>query len=214
MIELLLPKNQPDNNGFLPYSGYKDWDTVAGYSVPALAGKPLEGFTLPNIMSLSDKTMMKEPSVPLSSPTECDKNEMSSIGIYMKELIAKIERATDQLNTWETAAQSWIADKQQWIQEKSAEASEFISLGLKNLFKDIRKFVEEQINEQTKKLIELVNPPDRDKAKGAKDALIELITCLFNKMIGNLKGMVGNFLSQMLDRYINVPACAVQNFCW
>ena len=36
----------------------------------------------------------------------------------MKELIAKIERATDQLNTWETAAQSWIADKQQWIQEK------------------------------------------------------------------------------------------------
>ena len=150
-----LPKNQPDNNGFLPYSGYKDWDTVAGYSVPALAGKPLEGFTLPNIMSLSDKTMMKEPSVPLSSPTECDKNEMSSIGIYMKELIAKIERATDQLNTWETAAQSWIADKQQWIQEKSAEASEFISLGLKNLFKDIRKFVEEQINEQTKKLMNL-----------------------------------------------------------
>ena len=39
-----------------------------------------------------------------------------------------------------------------------------------------------------------------------------MITCLFNKMIGNLKSMVGNFLSQMLDRYINVPACAVQNF--
>ena len=31
-------------------------------------------------------------------------------------------------------------------------------------------------------------------------------------MIGNLKSMAGNFLSQMLDRYINVPACAVQNF--
>ena len=95
---------------------------------------------------------------------------------------------------------------------KITEASEFISLGLKNLFKDIRKFVEEQINEQTKKLIELINPPDRDKAKVAKDALIELITCLFNKMIGNLKVLVGNFLGQMLDRYINVPACAVQNF--
>ena len=210
--QLLLPKKQPDNNGFIPFSGYKDWDTVASYSIPALKGKPLEGMTLPNIMSLSDKTTVKEASVPLSSPTECDKNEMSSIGIYMKELISKIERATDQLNTWETAAQSWIADKQQWIQEKSAEASEFISLGLKNLFRDIRKFVEEQINEQTKKLIELVNPPDRDKAKTAKDALIQLIVCLFNKMIGNLKAMVGNFLSQMLDRYINVPACAVQNF--
>ena len=210
--QLLLPKNQPENNGFIPFSGYKDWDLVGGHSIPATSGKPLEGFTFPNIMSLSDKTMMKEPSFPLSSPTECGESELSSIGVYMKELIQKIEKATDQLNTWESAAQEWIADKQQWINEKAAEASEFIALGLKNLFKDIRKFVEEQINEKTKFLAELINPPDRDKAKVAKDALIELIVCLFNKMIGNLKAMVGNFLTQMLDRYINVPACAVQNF--
>lgn len=210
--QLLLPKNQPENNGFIPYSGYKDWDLVGGHSIPAFQGNPLEGFTSPNIMSLSDKTMMKEPSFPLSTPTECGESELSSIGVYMKELIAKIERATDQLNSWESAAQGWIADKQQWINEKAAEASEFISLGLKNLFKNIRKFVEEQINEKTKFLAELINPPDRDKAKVAKDALIELIVCLFNKMIGNLKAMVGNFLTQMLDRYINVPACAVQNF--
>jgi len=210
--QLLLPKNQPENNGFIPYSGYKDWDLVGGHSIPAFQGNPLEGFTSPNIMSLSDKTMMKEPSFPLSTPTECGESELSSIGVYMKELIAKIERATDQLNSWESAAQGWIADKQKWINEKAAEASEFISLGLKNLFKDIRKFVEEQINEKTKFLAELINPPDRDKAKVAKDALIELIVCLFNKMIGNLKAMVGNFLTQMLDRYINVPACAVQNF--
>ena len=210
--QILLTKNQPNNNGFIPFSGYKDWDLVGGYSIPATQGKPLEGFTHPNIMSLSDKTMVKEPSFPLSVPTECDKTNLGALGIYMKELIQKIERATDQLNTWETAAQGWISDKRQWIQEKASEASEFISLGLKTLFKEIRKFVEEQINEQTKKLIELINPPDRDKAKVAKDALIELIVCLFNKMIGNLKSMVGNFLTDMLDKYINVPACAVQNF--
>ncbi len=132
--QLLLPKNQPENNGFIPYSGYKDWDLVGGYSIPATQGNPLEGFTLPNIMSLSDKTMMKEPAFPLSTPTECGESEMNSISVYMKELIQKIERVNDQLNTWETAAQEWISNKQEWIQEKAAEASEFISLGLKNIF--------------------------------------------------------------------------------
>ena len=210
--QLLLPKLQPDNNGFIPYSGYTFTDIVAGYSIPALKGKPLEGVWYPNIVSLSDKTMMKEPSFPLQSPTDCEKVPMTSIQKSMQELIQKIERATDQLNTWEEAAQNWISEKQTWINEKVSKASEFVTLGLKNLFKDIRKFVEEKINEETKKLYELINPPDRDKAKVAKDALIELIVCLFNKMIGNLKGMVGNFLTQMLDRYINVPACAVQNF--
>ena len=209
---LLLPKTQAENKGNSPYSGYTDTDLVSGYSIPLSPGKPLEGLYYPNMASLSDKTMMAEPAYSLESPTDCEKVPMTSIQKSMQELIAKVERAQDQLSTWENAAQEWISEKQQWIQEKIAEASEFVSLGLKNLFKDIRKFVEEKINEETKKLYELINPPDRDKAKVAKDALIELIVCLFNRMIGNLKGLVGNFLGQMLDRYINVPACAVQNF--
>lgn len=210
--QLLLPKNQPANNGFIPFSGYKDQDLVAGYSIPATQGKPYEGLFHPNMASLSDVTMMQEPSFSLNSPQDCEKVPLPSIAKSMKELIQKIERATTQLNKWQSAAQGWIADKQRWIQEKISEASELIAKALKWLFKEIRKYVEEQINDKTKKLKELINPPDRDKAKVAHDAIIELIVCLFNKLIGNLKSLVGNFLSKMLDRYINVPACAVQNF--
>ena len=209
---LLLPRKQPDNNGFLPFSGFTATDIIAGYSIPNIQSKPYEGAFYPNLASLSDTTMMQEPAYALQSPTACEKVPMTSIQKSMQELIAKIERATNQLNTWQSAAQGWISEKQEWIQEQISVASEFVSLGLKDLFKNIRKFVEEEINKQTKKLYELINPPDRDKAKVAKDAIIELIVCLFNKMIGNLKGLVGNFLSKMLDRYINVPACAVQNF--
>ncbi len=73
---------------------------------------------------------------------------MTSIQKSMQELIAKIERATNQLNTWQSAAQGWISEKQEWIQEQISVASEFVSLGLKDLFKNIRKFVEEEINKQ------------------------------------------------------------------
>lgn len=210
--QLLLPKEQPPNNGFIPFSGYKSSDLIAGYSIPGKKGKPLEGLFNPNMLTLADIAMMQEPAFPVASPTDCDKAPMNSIQKSMAELIQKIERAQNQLNTWEDAAQGWISEKQEWIQEKISEASNFIALGLKDLFKNIRKFVVEKLNEETKKLYELLNPPDRDKAKVAKDALVELIVCLFNKMIGNLKSLAGNFLSQMMDRYINVPACAVQNF--
>ena len=70
---------------------------------------------------------------------------MTSISEVNAELIKKIERATNQLNTWEEAAQSWIADKKKiGFKKKITEASDFISLGLKDLFKNIRKFVEEK----------------------------------------------------------------------
>lgn len=210
--QIILPRTQPESNGLLPFSGIIATDRVAGYSLPIVQGKVYESIFYPNMASVSDVTMMQEPPFPLASPSDCEKVPMTSIQKSMQELIQKIERATNQLNSWQDAAQGWISEKQAWIKEQVEKASSFVAQGLKDLFKNIRKFVEEEINKQTKKLIELVNPSDRDKAKVAKDAIIELIVCLFNKMMSNLKGLVGKFLTGMLDRYINVPACAVQNF--
>lgn len=210
--EIDLPKEQPQGDGFAPYSGYTNQDIVAAYDMPLSQGKPLETMFNPNLWGLSDKWMMQENTFGISSPTDCEKVPLNSIMKSMQDLIQKIEKAQNQMGEWQNAAQGWIDKKQEWIRGKIKEATEFITGGLKWLFKEIRKWTEEQINRETKKLYELINPPDRDKAKLGHDALMELITCLFNKLISNLSKMVGNFLGQMLDRYINVPACAVQNF--
>jgi len=202
--------------GFEAYSGYKNTDLIAGFNVPALnlgvGFNALEGANLPNLWGISDVNLMKEFTYGLSSPTECEKVPLNGIMKSMQELIQQIEKAQKQLGEWETAAQGWIGEKQAWIQEKTQKAQDFITQGIKWVFKEIRKNIEEEINKQTKKLYENINPPDRDKAKVGHDALMELITCLFNKLIQNLFKMVGNFLNQIFDRYINVPACAVANF--
>jgi hypothetical protein len=212
--QLLLPKTQPANNGFLPFSGYLDTDLVSSYSIHPNKGNPLEAYFQPNTLSLSDIGIDKDGKIkfPLQSPQDCEKVPLSGISKQLQEFIQKVEQAQEQLDTWESAADKWIADKQKWISDKAAKAQEFISTGLKWIFKEIRKFVEEEINKQVKNLVELVNPPDRDKVKEANDGVIELIVCLFNKLIANLGALVGSFLSEMLDRYINVPACAVENF--
>ena len=208
--ELTLKRFQV--TGFESFSGYTDKDIVASFHIPLLQGMPLETTVNVNLWSSSDKSVVQEFPFGIASPTDCEKIPLNGIMKSMQELIQKIEKAQKQLDSWESAAQNWIGDKQAWIQEKQQQAQEFIAGGIKWVFKEIRKFVEETINKQTKKLYELINPPDRDKAKKGHDALMQLITCLFNKLIGNLFKMVGNFLGKMFDRYINVPACAVQNF--
>jgi len=209
---LKLPKTQPQNNGFLSYSGYTYTDVVSGFNVSLKPGNPLEGGNLANLWGASDKAIMGEYTYGISSPTDCEKIPLNGIMKSMQELIQQVEKAQKQLNEWQQAAQGWIGDKQAWIREKTQKAQEFIANGIKWVFKEIRKYVEEQINKKTKKLYENINPPDRDKAKVGHDALMELITCLFNKLIKNLFKMIGNFLNQVFDRYINVPACAVSNF--
>jgi hypothetical protein len=205
-------KRTQGQNGFESYSGYGEKDIVAAFNVPLVKGLPLETTFNANLWGISDKSVVQEYTFGVASPTDCEKIPLTGIMKSMQELIQKIEKAQKQLSEWESSAQGWISDKQKWIQEKTQKAQEFIAEGLKWVFKEIRKFVEEKINKETKKLYENINPPDRDKAKKGHDALMELITCLFNKLISNLFKMIGNFLNQIFNRYINVPACAVQNF--
>ena len=34
--------------------------------------------------------------------------------------------------------------------------------------------------------------------------------CAFRNIMKNLTGMVGNFLSQIIDKFINTPMCAIK----
>ena len=212
--EIKLARTQPDNNGFLSYSGFPANDPIGvpGKDVPLVQGMPLEGGYLANLAGSADLAMWEKASFGIASPTDCEKIPLNGIMKSMQELIQQVEKAQKQLSEWQQAAQGWIGEKQAWIQEKTQKAQEFITNGIKWVFKEIRKWVEEGINRETKKLYENINPPDRDKAKVGHDALMELISCLFNKLIQNLFKIVGNFLNQIFDRYINVPACAISNF--
>ncbi len=207
-----LSKTQPDNDGFVPFSGYSSLDVVSTYDMPLTAGLPLESFTYPNLWGLSDKLKMEEYAFNVSQPSDCEKVPLSGIQLSIKELIQKVEKAQRQLKDWKNAAQGWIADKQDFIQRQINKVSKFISGALKWVFEEIRKFLMEQINDKTEKFYYLINPADRDKVKAAQDTIVELITCLFNRLIENLFKLVSNFLKGLIDRYINVPACAVENF--
>ena len=50
------------------------------------------------------------------------------------------------------------------------------------------------------------------KVKEEADKANSELACAFKNIMKNLTGMVGNFLGQIMDKFINTPMCAVENF--
>ena len=69
--------------------------------------------------------------------------------------------------------------------------------------------VEEKINSFTNKLIpEELKPQFSEGINGIMDN----IYCLFGNVIGGLKNMIGNFLKELVGKFLNAPLCAAEQF--
>jgi hypothetical protein len=203
-------------NAFNPTSGYNSTDVASQYNIPyngsvGLLARPLEGITYPNLFTSFDKQKMGELSGSLPRPSDCESVPLSGLQKDIIEAIQDIEKAQKQLKDWSNAAQGWIAEKQAYINKKIKQVTEKISGAVKWVFEKLKKAIYERINKQLNKLLFFLNPSDRDKAKSAKDTIIELITCIFNKLIGNLFNMILGFVKNMINKYINVPECIIEN---
>ena len=207
-----LVKEQPTTNGFKQMSGFTNDDLVPTDSIPASQGQPIESNINPNLLAAGDTNMHKEATIGLAQPSECEKIPMGEIQKSIIGMQQDIERAQDQLKKWENTTTGWIEDKQEYIKDKQDIAANFVSRGMKWMMKEQRKNLMETINKETKALYHDVNPLDRDKVKAAKDTTLELLSCVYSNVTKNLFKMVGDFLGKIMEKYINVPMCAIENF--
>ena len=207
-----LIKEQPDTNGFKQMSGFTNEDLVPTDSIPQSQGQPIESNINPNLLAASDTNMQKEATIGLAQPSECEKIPMGEMQKAISGMQQDIERAQDQLKKWENTTTGWIEDKQEYIKTKQDIAANFVSRGMKWMMKEQRKNLMETINRESKALYHDVNPLDRDKVKAAKDTTLELLSCVYSNITKNLFKMVGDFLGKIMDKYINIPMCAIENF--
>lgn len=212
----LARKNPPKS--FVPTSGYYG-EVGACYAIPASKGQLNEGGA-PLLNNSADKQQLDDGKTKtgLDAPTRCEATPLRGIQLKIQKLIKDIEKAKNKLNSWETAVQNPIMFRgqqmsvQQYIQTKVADAAKDISAFVKTIIDAVRKFVIQKVNSTLKDVYFLVFPNQRPKVKKASEKALELLSCLFNKIIANLLKMVGGFLNQIVDRFINTPLCAVENF--
>ena len=226
----LASKDNPDI-AFFPFSGYTNTNTVARYSLtldnttsppatqtgstqpPSNKGKQ-EAVAGQELSSGADKEQYENGKTkePVSKTSTCEPVPLGAIQRRIKNLIADIERIKKTAGDWETKVSTKIDNIEREINKAVSKASEFIAGGIKWLINEVQKFTTNKINNTMKDTYYLLFPNQRPGLKKAVETANDLIACLFRKIISNLLKMVGKFLLAAVDRFINTPLCAVENF--
>lgn len=217
------------SKGLVPFSAYAGDNVVPFYATPSTnpgttggAAPTIEANSAStpsrnNIANIKQAESGKEVT-PLDSPSRCESAPLGKIQKKIQQLIKDIERFQKNLNSWETTISSPIHFKgqqlspQQYINQIVSDATEAIASGLKWVIDWVRNYVIRKVNNTLKDTYYLIFPNKRDKVKKAQETALDLLSCLFNKIISNLLQMIGKFLLQCVDRFINTPLCAVENF--
>ncbi len=227
----LASKDNPDI-AFFPFSGYTNRDTVARYSLtldnqdsppatqtgstqtPSNKGKQEAAGPGQELSSGADKEQKVngETPNPIPKPSTCEPVPLGAIQIQIKNLITDVERIKKTAGDWETKVSTKITNVEAEINKAVTKASEFITSGIKWLINEVQKYTTNKINNAMKDTYYLLFPNQRPKLKKAVETANDLIACLFRKIISNLLKMVGKFLLTAVDRFINTPLCAVENF--
>lgn len=198
--------------GFVPFSGFGGNDPidVPTFAEPQSQGNPIEANTnsSPEQKTKADDEEKKDgkKKTPLYVSSKCSGNELSGIRLTLSNLIQDIEKIKRDIQR----TSSNIDNFNNKIQSLIQNASESISGAIKWIIDQIRKFTVEKLNNAVKDTYYLLFPNERPELKRQQEKALNLLSCLFNKIISNLLKLIGQFLLQIVDRYINVPLCAVE----
>ena len=214
----LVFANPPE--GYVPFSGLYN-EKVPWYSIPgngiygqgSIYGSPNEstGFLGTNWESISDINVRNRihKESPLKSSHKCAQGtgQIGAMQLAIIDMITDIEDIKKRTTNWYQGVQDFTEND---IKKRVEQASRDISKELKDIIEDVRQQVTDKTNDITKSLQSLVPPNERQKSQRAVETTLDLINCLFDKVVNALISMIVDMLLSIIDRYINAPLCAVE----
>lgn len=205
-------------SGFDPYSGYIK-EQVAYHDIPSQKGDPTESNNKQLKNSVSDyqayQKGKQEVALPVSS--DCDKLQLGTIQIEIKNFIQDIQDFKNQINSWQNTILKPINENgqsfgiEEYIQYKVENVAKEITKVTKNIVTEVQGYVERKINAAMKDTYDFLTPDLRASAKPAVETANDLLACLFRKIISNLLGLIKRLLLEIAERFINAPLCAIEN---
>jgi hypothetical protein len=213
--------NRTQENGFDPLSAFNPFNLDAPYFSVATSPTGGQGgqaslwesntLSSGTAQNIQDEEEVDENDESLATPANCDRVPLGAIQLKIKNLIQSIERVKKQANDWRQSITNGIQDIENFIRNAVDDAANFIAGGIKWVITEIQKFVTNKLNNTAKDLYYVLFPNQRPGLKRTMETANDLIACLFRKIISNLLKMITDFLLQAIDRFINVPLCAVEN---
>ena len=226
-----IMKNVPDT-AFTPFSGFDTKDLVPQHSLrlqkeeaAAVAEKVDKSKT--NNQEVAESTvnavnakdgatkeqyLNEKKSSTVASNTDCEAAPVGSIQREIKNMIAETQRLQKTIDDWETKVSTKINKVESEIEKVKQNAIKAISGDVKRITTELQKNALMKVNDALSDTYDKVFPTELPLLKEKAEEANSELACAFKNIMKNLTGMVGNFLSQIMDKFINTPMCAVENF--
>ena len=153
-------------------------------------------------------------SKPKIIPTisKCEPSPVVGIQREMKNMIAEVQRIKKTANDWETKVSTKIDNIEKEIAKVKGNATKAIAGDVKRITAEIQKNALKKVNDALSESYNEVFPTELPELKVKVEIANDELACLFKNIMKNLTGMVGGFLDQVTDKFINTPPCASENF--
>lgn len=140
-------------------------------------------------------------TIPLASPCKKQNSEMSNIQTTIQNLTYDINKIQQEfLSPIDAAARS-----NKKIAEVIKKATDAISGYMKSIMDKVRSFVVKEYNKKIAPTVDKIFPNSRQKLLELKEKANTKLVCLFNKIIGELPGLIGSFLNKSYGKYKDKP---------
>jgi len=154
-----------------------------------------------------------EKSSAIPKTQRCDKQSgMAGISVEVLNTLQSIQQISAKATGWAAAVNGKIDTIQQEIDSKVEMLTKKVSEFVKWIINEIRSYTIEKIQNTAKDLYYLVFPNKRPKILEAQKKGMDLISCLIDKIIGGLIGLVGSAIKGLVNKFLNVTSCLVENF--
>lgn len=204
-------KGEEDKKGCRPENGFFEGSTVPSSNIAGSEVVNLNGAGADCTFSQSDLDFQKSLSEVFPLPSACKPFDSNAINNGLKNMKKDIEALRNKLN----GPNSALSNAENFLNEAKSVINGFadkITGYVKWLIGYIKDMVIRGINWALNKAKAAAFLNQRFQLQEKKSTAIDLILCLFNKILDNLAGLIEKFLTSIVDRYVNMATCAVEKF--
>ena len=143
----------------------------------------------------------------LNVPCASDVDDASAPKTAISNLIKEIERIKKNVNEYAARRLNFVNE----VQAKVDAAAEFISGWISSKIKWLQEEIYKRINAASINVANALPLNSRFTIREGQNILVQALYCLFNKILDKITSALVNFLFDLIDRFITVPLCAIEN---
>ena len=207
-------KEGEDSKGCTPKSGFAaglaQYSVVPSSNIKDSDVVNLNGAGADCKFSQSDEDFEKL-KANFNVPSACKPFDSNAINNALKNMKKDIEGLRNKLN----GPNSALTDAENFLREAQSIVNGYantVTGYVKWLIGLIKDLVVRGVNWALNKAKATEFLSHRFQLQDKKTKAIDLILCLFNKILDNLAGLVEQFLTSIVNRYINMATCAIEKF--